>query len=56
MIESLIKMPVTKHSIQEQAIYSKTPFMDGVMHYREIEEGLWSRWREHLVHTEMSNL
>ncbi len=41
MIESLIKMPVTKHSKQEQAIYSKTPFMDGVMHYREIEEGLW---------------
>jgi AraC-like DNA-binding protein len=41
MIESLIKMPVTKHNKQEQAIYSTNPFMVGVMHYREIEEGLW---------------
>jgi AraC-like DNA-binding protein len=41
MIESLIKMPVTTHVKSEQAIYTQNPFMKGVMHYREIEEGLW---------------
>lgn len=41
MVESLKKMPVTKHNSLEQAIYSNNPFTKGVMRYREIEEGLW---------------
>lgn len=41
MIESLKKMPVTKHNPLEQAIYSNNPFTKGVLRYREIEEGLW---------------
>ena len=41
MVESLIGMPVTKYNPLEQAIYSNNPFTNGVMRYREIEEGLW---------------
>jgi AraC-like DNA-binding protein len=41
MVESLKKMPVTKHNELEQAIYANNPFTKGVMRYREIEEGLW---------------
>jgi AraC-like DNA-binding protein len=41
MVESLKKMPVTKHHILEQAIYSNNPFTKGVLRYREIEENLW---------------
>jgi AraC-like DNA-binding protein len=41
MVDSLIKNPVILHKPLEQAIYTNNPFCKGVMHYREIEEGLW---------------
>lgn len=41
MVNSLIKIPVTRHKPLEQAIYTNNTFCKGVMHYRELEEGLW---------------
>lgn len=41
MVDSVIKIPVTRHKPLEQAIYTNNPFCKGVMHYREIEDGLW---------------
>ena len=41
MVESLRSMPVTRHNALEQAIYANNPFTNGVLRYREIEEGLW---------------
>lgn len=41
MVESIIKNPVTRHKSLEQAIYTNNPFCKGVLHYREIEDGLW---------------
>ncbi|MDR7208187.1 AraC family transcriptional regulator [Flavobacterium piscis] len=41
MVNSIIKIPVTLHKSVEQVIHTNNPFCKGVMHYREIEEGLW---------------
>jgi AraC-like DNA-binding protein len=41
MVESLKGMAVTKHNPLEQSIYSNNPFTNGVLRYRELEEGLW---------------
>ncbi|HEY6142584.1 MAG TPA: AraC family transcriptional regulator [Flavobacterium sp.] len=41
MVDSIIKIPIAKHKPLEQAIYANNPFCKGVMHYREIDEGLW---------------
>ncbi len=41
MVESVIKLPVSRHEATEQTIYTDTPFTSGAMRYRKIEEGLW---------------
>jgi AraC-like DNA-binding protein len=41
MVQSLIGMPFNKHNKELQTIYSKNPFLEGVLHYHEIEKGLW---------------
>jgi AraC-like DNA-binding protein len=41
MIAYLSNMPMTKHKAEEQAIYSDSPFVKGVLRYHEIETGLW---------------
>ncbi|WP_255068825.1 AraC family transcriptional regulator [Lacihabitans sp. LS3-19] len=41
MIESLINLPFTKHNSSENAIYTNTPFTEGVLRYQEVESGLW---------------
>jgi AraC-like DNA-binding protein len=41
MVNSIIKIPVARHKPLDQAVYTNNPFCKGVMHYREIEEGLW---------------
>ncbi|SFC49053.1 AraC-type DNA-binding protein [Algibacter lectus] len=40
-IESTIKTPGSKHAAEEQVVYRNNPFINGEMHYRQIEEGLW---------------
>ncbi|HSN62348.1 MAG TPA: AraC family transcriptional regulator, partial [Ferruginibacter sp.] len=41
MVESILKMPISKHIKSEQAVYTDNSFTKGVMRYRKIEEGLW---------------
>jgi len=41
MVESVLKMPVSKHQKSEQAIYTDNAYTTGVMRYRKIEDGLW---------------
>ncbi len=41
LIFSLIKMPFNKHLKKDQIITSKSPFMEGLLHYEELEKGLW---------------
>jgi AraC-like DNA-binding protein len=41
MTESIIRMPVSSHNQQEQAIYTDNPFSKGSMRYRELDKGLW---------------
>ncbi|MDO6759962.1 AraC family transcriptional regulator [Tamlana sp. 2_MG-2023] len=40
-IESTIKSPGSKHVPEEQVVYRNNPFINGEMHYRKIDEGLW---------------
>lgn len=41
IIKSIVNSPSVKHVEEEQAVYRNNPFSQGVMRYREIEEGLW---------------
>jgi AraC-like DNA-binding protein len=41
MVKSVIEMPINRHKVKEQAIYSNNPFCKGILRYREIEEGFW---------------
>lgn len=41
MVESLKHMPFNKHVAAENAIYTNNIFAEGVLYYREIEEGFW---------------
>lgn len=46
MIESMIKMPFVSHNIQEQILISNNTFLEGTLHYQELEEGLWIVYSE----------
>jgi AraC-like DNA-binding protein len=41
IIQSLDKMPFVKHKVSDKCISSNTPFMKAVIHYLEVEDGLW---------------
>lgn len=41
MVDSILKLPVSRHNPAEQAIYTDNQFTKGVMRYRKIEDGLW---------------
>ncbi len=46
IVASFGKMPFVKHNKEEQYFTSKNPFSNGVMHYQELEEGLWLVYAE----------
>ncbi len=55
MVKSLSATIFSKHLEDKQIINLKSPFVDGQMHYREIEEGLWiitfdMKWKANLKH------
>jgi AraC-like DNA-binding protein len=41
MVDSLIQIPIVKDRPIDQLIYTDNQFCKGVMHYRELEDGLW---------------
>ena len=41
MLDSIIKMPISTHKAEEQAIYTDNQFTAGLMRYRRLEDGLW---------------
>ena len=41
MVESILRLPVSKHHTSEQAIYTDNEYISGVMRYRQMEDGLW---------------
>lgn len=41
MLASFKTMPFAKHNPTEKAIYTSNPFTDGVLYYRELEDGFW---------------
>ena len=41
MVDSLVNMPFSNHVPQENAIFTNTPFAEGVLRYQEVENGLW---------------
>jgi AraC-like DNA-binding protein len=41
MVDSIVKIPIAKHKPNDELVHTNNPFCKGVMHYREIEEGLW---------------
>lgn len=41
MVATLAKMPFNKHDSKSQTITTNSPFLQGVLHYQEIETGLW---------------
>ncbi|MGE6353789.1 helix-turn-helix domain-containing protein [Flavobacterium sp. NPDC079362] len=41
VVQSIVNSPSAKHVEEEQAVYINNPFSNGVMRYREIEEGFW---------------
>jgi AraC-like DNA-binding protein len=41
MVNSILKLPVSRHNPEEQAIYTDNQFINGVIRYHKIEEGLW---------------
>jgi AraC-like DNA-binding protein len=46
MIESFKKMPFVTHNGQEQILRTNSVFAEGLMHYQELEEGLWVIYSE----------
>jgi hypothetical protein len=48
IIQSVIKMPFTKHDVKRQSILSSTPLIKGIMYYDEIEDGLY------FIHSDMT--
>ncbi len=41
MIDSLKRMPFTKHDVSEKVIHTHNIFTKGALYYREIADGLW---------------
>lgn len=41
MLDSIVHLPVAKHTISKQKVHTENDFLDGNMNYLEIEEGLW---------------
>lgn len=41
MIDSLKRMPFTKHDISKKIIHTHNIFTEGALYYREISDGLW---------------
>lgn len=41
IVKSIVNSPSVRHAEEEQAVYRNNPFSEGVMRYREIEEGFW---------------
>ena len=41
MLDSLIKLPIVKHSPAKQLIVTENAFWKGTMRYRTIEDGFW---------------
>ena len=46
LVESIQKMPFVSHDVQAQILSTNNTFMEGVMHYQELEEGLWVVYSE----------
>lgn len=46
MVASIKKMPFVKHDAAAQKLTTNNPFAKGIMHYQEIEEGLWVIYAE----------
>jgi AraC-like DNA-binding protein len=46
MVESLIKMPFVTHDTRGQILRTNNAFVEGVLHYQELEEGLWVMYSE----------
>ncbi|WP_067145007.1 helix-turn-helix domain-containing protein [Pseudotamlana agarivorans] len=40
-IESTVKSPGSRHVSEDQVVYRNNPFVNGEMHYRKIDDGLW---------------
>jgi AraC-like DNA-binding protein len=46
MVESFIKMPFVTHDAREQILRTTNAFAEGILHYQELEEGLWVIYSE----------
>lgn len=46
LVESIQKMPFVSHDDVVQVLSTNNTFMEGVMHYQELEEGLWVVYSE----------
>ncbi len=46
MVKSMMRMPFVKHNEQEQTLHSNNVFFEGVVHYQELEEGLWAMYSD----------
>ena len=46
LVESFMKMPFVTHNKQEQTLTTNNTFVEGILHYQELEEGLWVIYSE----------
>jgi hypothetical protein len=54
MVKSLMKMPFVTHNEKEQTLITNSPFAEGIMHYQELEEGLWIIFSEMIYKANVS--